>query len=821
MTGAADPDHAALSLDGQWRLCRADGGMQAVIELPGDVHSALLKAGLIPDPFAGMNELAVRPVADADWIVARDFHRAPEAVCDSWLDVSGLDTCAEIRINGVLVLAAANAFRRYRPEVGHALKAGANTIEIVFRSNPKAAEKLAAAQPFPVPYAAQNCPVPHGNMLRKPACHFGWDWNLAIAPFGLYGPLTLHRTLAARIEHVQTVQTFNADGSVDLAVTVTLHAAAPGSANVGMLFAGEQVSLAAALQPGETVLTHVFHIAEPQLWWPAGSGPQPLYDLEVRSCGDVQTRRIGLRRIELVTTPDQAGACLAFRVNGREIFCRGANWIPADALPSAATPELTAKLLQAALDANMNMIRVWGGGFYEQDPFYEFCDRHGLLVWQDFMFACHLYPSTPDFLAEVRAEVDFQVRRLGHHASIALWCGDNELIGALNWFEESRTNRDRYLVNYDRRNRAIEESLRAADPEALWWPSSPSPGPMSFGDAWHSDGSGDMHFWSVWHEGRDFEHYRDVRPRFCSEFGFQSFPSMAAVRRFAGPQDFNIGAPVMESHQKNVGGNARIAETMFRYFRFPEGFGNFVYLSQVQQGIAIRTAVEYWRSLKPHCMGALYWQLNDTWPCASWSSLDHGGAWKALHFMARRFYAAAACFIVPQQDGSAEIRAVNDTGAKLAFTVRLRAVSTRGQMRDIARFDGVCGLEEAVGLGRASAPAPDEFLFLDFEASNGATGRSHWSPERYKRHDLTNPGLSLQATRDGADWLVDISAAGLALYVTAEADCPGRFSDNVLDLLPGETARIRFTPDEPSAAAPHFTQRNLFSSSMLSGDLSP
>ena len=328
---------------------------------------------------------------------------------------------------------------------------------------------------------------------------------------------------------------------------------------------------------GESVHAARFDIEHPELWWPAGSGAQALYPLEIVCGGDVVRRRIGLRRLELLTDPDEAGARFAFRVNGREIFCRGANWIPADALPSRATPELTRKLLAAALDANMNMIRVWGGGFYEQDFFYDLCDELGLLVWQDFMFACNLYPSTPDFLAEVRAEVDHQVRRLGSHASIAMWCGDNELVGALTWFEESRkqprplSGQLRSPQPHDRRGDA-----RPPIPSAIWWPSSPSPGTLSFGDAWHDDSSGDMHFWSVWHEGKDFEHYRDVRPRFCSEFGFQSFPSSAVIRSFAtGDDDLNIVSPVMEWHQKNAGGNARIAETMLRYFRFPAGFREF------------------------------------------------------------------------------------------------------------------------------------------------------------------------------------------------------------------------------------------------------
>ena len=478
------------------------------------------------------------------------------------------------------MLNAQNAFRRYRPDVTGALRTGRNTISVLIRSATRVAAELALSQPFPIPYAAQNSPIPYGNMLRKPACHFGWDWNLAIAPLGIYGAIALRPVRQARIEHVQTAQQHHDDGSVSVDVAVTLFGARAGTAPLTIRFAGQERQIEVELETGESVHTARFTIDRPELWWPAGAGAQTLYPLDVACDGDVVRRRIGLRRLELLTNADAAGARFALRVNGHEVFCRGANWIPADALPSRATPELTRKLLAAAADANMNMIRVWGGGFYEQDFFYDLCDELGLLVWQDFMFACNLYPSTPEFLAEVRAEVDHQVRRLGSHPSIAIWCGDNELIGALTWFEESRNNRDRYLVNYDRLNRTIEQTMRAADPGATWWPSSPSPGTLSFGDAWHDDSSGDMHFWSVWHEGRDFEHYRDVRPRFCSEFGFQSFPSSAVVRRFAtSDDDLNIVSPVMEWHQKNAGGNARIAETMLRYFRFPEGFEQF-HLSQ-------------------------------------------------------------------------------------------------------------------------------------------------------------------------------------------------------------------------------------------------
>ena len=561
-----------------------------------------------------------------------------------------------------------------------------------------------------------------------------------------------------------------------------------------------------------------FHVIDPKLWWPAGSGEQPLYELIVQ-CGDeIETRRVGLRKIELITTPDEAGARFAFRVNGREIFCKGANWIPADALPSAATPELTEKLLHSAAAANMNMIRVWGGGRYEFDHFYDLCDELGLMVWQDFMFSCNLYPTTEEFLEEVRIEVDYQVRRLGHHASIALWCGDNELIGALTWFEESRKNRDRYLVSYDRLNRVVEGAMRAADETAIWWPSSPSPGVLSFGDAWHDDCSGDMHFWSVWHEGKSFEHYRDVNPRFCSEFGFQSFPPLSTVKRFAEPSDdLNIASAVMESHQKNSGGNARIAETMLRYFRFPMDFGNFCYLSQVQQGLAMRTAVEYRRSLKPHCMGTLYWQLNDTWPVASWSSLDHGGGWKAMHYMARRFFAPLGVFAIPEKNGnSMRIVAANDSAADALVDVTLFSIALDGAVTDCSPMHGAVSTDKATTLGHVT-PRDGEILFFSWCDAQGRTLRNHATNQPYKSLALQLPRLNHVVSKEGVSLRIDINADALSLYVMAESDAEGAFSDNVVDILPGETATLAFASDDPARidkAWHSLVIRDLYSSSL-------
>jgi beta-mannosidase len=432
------------------------------------------------------------------------------------------------------------------------------------------------------------------------------------------------------------------------------------------------------------------------------------------------------------------------------------------------------------------------------------------MVWQDFMFSCNLYPSTPEFLAEVDAEVRDVVARIGHHACLALWCGDNELIGALTWFPESRKDRDRYLVSYDRLNRTIEAALKATDPDANWWPSSPSPGPLSFGDAWHDDSSGDMHFWSVWHEGRDFDHYRDVAPRFCSEFGFQSYPSLQVIRRFADPADFNISDPVIESHQKNTGGNARIAETMFRYFRFPVDFGNFVYLSQVQQGLAIKTAVTHWRSLKPHCQGALYWQLNDTWPVCSWASLDHGGNWKLLHHMAKDFFAPVLVSAVPGP-GSIALRAVNDRLAPVTLTVSARAMAMDGSARDLGQATVTVPPDAAIAVLHLPADAlgSGEVLAFDWRDESGtALGRDIFAPKPWKAYDLQAPRITqrLFAVPDG--WAINLTARNPAFFVALEADQPGRFSHNAFALLPGQDASIIFTP-EAAGPAPRFTLRDL------------
>ncbi|MEM9710087.1 MAG: glycoside hydrolase family 2 protein [Pseudomonadota bacterium] len=787
-----------IDLSGAWRLRDAAGEHEAEIALPGDAISALFEAGVIPDPYWGRNEYKCGWIAERDWTMTRKFDLE---TTDFDLVLDQVDTVAQVRINGTLVMDANNAFRRYRVDASHALKVGTNEIEIAFPSSVRVAAERQAAQPFFVPFRAENSRIPNPNMLRKPQCDYGWDWNIALAPFGIYGDMRLEPKEALRIERLAVSQSHGAERA---SVTVTVHVVGDGLGDLEVTFDGERRSFNLA-GPGPATAT--FGVIDPKLWWPNGQGEQPLYTLTATLGSQTETRRIGLREITLQHDLDEVGARFTIEVNGRPVFAKGANWIPADALPGRVTTEKTRDLLQSAADANMNMIRIWGGGRYEPNWFYEICDELGLMVWQDFMFACALYPSDDDFLSEVEGEVRETVARLHHHPCLALWCGDNENVGALGWFEESLRDRDRYLAAYDRLNYAIERSLKETDPAANWWPSSPSRGRLDFGDGWHDDTSGDMHFWSVWHEGRDFDHYRDVAPRFCSEFGFQSYPSIDQIRSFAAPKDFNIAAPVFESHQKNPGGNARIAETMFRYFRFPEGFENFVYLSQVQQALAIKTAVTHWRSLKPRCQGALIWQLNDTWPVCSWSSLDYGGGWKLLHHAAKAFFAPTLATIVPKEE-SFELIAVHDGPGPEDLEFKVSALSMEGGERPLegGSIEVAPGAAKLLACMPNGAIQPEEILLYRWRTPSADWSTDHHAPLPYKAYELPDPGLETRAEGDA----LTLSTQRPAFFVALEASVPGRFTRNGVLVLPEEPFRIDFHPRDPDATST-FTLRDLYS----------
>ena len=788
-----------ISLAGSWTLHDEGGAAVAPITIPGDVHSALIAAGRIPDPMIGRNETDVQWVGEATWEIRRSFDLDATALAGKWavLDLEFVDTIASLAVNGKTVAELDSSFIRHRIDVTAVLRPGRNEIALRFRSAAAEAHARAARQPFPIPWSASNNRIADMNMIRKAQCHAGWDWGLCLMVLGVYAEPKLHLFEAARIEHAAIHQQHHGDGRVTVTAEIGLAAIREATVPVTFTFAGQSVAAEMTVTTaGGGMAELALTLEPPELWWPAGHGAQPLYTATVTIPGDTVVRRIGLRTLEVIAEPDAAGVSMAFRVNGRDIFCKGANWIPADALPSRITPERIRRLLGEAVAANMNMIRIWGGGFYEFDAFYDACDELGLLVWQDMMFACSQYPSTTEFLKSVDAEVRYQIRRLASHASIAIWCGDNEVVGSLSWYELSRKNRDRYLVNYDRFNRAIERAVLASDRSRRFWPSSPCAGALDYGDAWHDDSKGDMHFWSVWHEGKDFEHYYSVKPRFCSEFGFQSFPTMTTIRRFAEPVQWNAMSPVMEHHQRDRGGNSRIVETMTRYFRMPTSFEGFVYVSQLQQALAIETAVRYWRSLKPHSMGALYWQLNDVWPAVSWSSVDYFLGWKTLHHHARRFYAPVA-LAARIEEGRLIVSGLNDEHAPAAIEIRARRIGLDGTVLAEETAEAVIPDERALAFARFDVPAGDDWFFVIDGRRRGAEVydpmlRLVVMPEKPKRYEWPAATVRLEAVA-GRPGSFAVSADRPALFVKPEAPgFDGAFDDASFLVLPDETRIIGF-----------------------------
>jgi len=796
---AVNLDYSEIDLSGAFELTTPARPLRTTIALPGDVHSALLMAGHIPDPYFGDNEKAVMWVHEVLWTMERRFTATREDI-DGYLTLTldRVDCFATIILNGEEIGRTQNAFVRYDFDVTGKVRAGTNTLRLEFAVAKDIAKARADAHAFPIPftynYQSNGLPGYHMNFIRKAACHAGWDWGICLMPIGVYGRLVLRRSPVVRKDSV-TVEQAHGAGSVELAIKTRVFAFAAGSIELIHEIAGQKIVDKVAVRPGENVFVHNLTIKSPELWWPSGQGEQPLNELWTTVDGELTKRKIGLRRLEWIVEKDDIDHSFKVRINGRDITAMGANWIPADALPLRITPETVRPLLESARDANMNMIRVWGGGQYEPDWFYDLCDELGLMVWHDFMFSCMSYPSNREFLEDVELEITQQLRRLQHHASIALWCGDNEVIGSIGWYPETKSDRERYVANYTRLNSLLQKLVEDEDPSRRFWPSSPSLGYLDFADGWHTDTRGDMHFWQVWHEAAPFERAREVNPRFASEFGFQSFPSMPVIESFAEPDDRNPSSPVMEAHQRNPGGNARILETMTRYFRFPRDFDEMVFLSQVQQGLAIKTAVEYWRSTKPRCMGTLFWQLNDIYPVASWSSLNYGGSWKVLHHMAKRFYAPVLMVALPGPGHHTTLRAINDGARSINLAVDAHAVDMDGTVRSVGGVQTIASPDRAHDVLLISEIKRSEILYFTWRDEEGNTlGENSHLPRPYKDYELPEAHITAQ-WNDGAQApeLV-LTTDKPALFVTASVDVPGHFSDNAVTLIPGRETRLAFIP---------------------------
>ena len=797
-----------ISLNGAWTLeipASAFGAVPAAV--PGSVYHDLLTAGCIEDPFWRDNETEALKLMENDFVYSRRFEVGADLLgCESViLRCEGLDTLAEIRVNGALAGTAENMHRIWEYDVKSLLREGENDISVRFASPTKyIREAYALSRADGSSDAMVGFPL-----LRKAHCMFGWDWGPRLPDAGIWRPISLLGIDTARIRDVLILQDHSrAPDAVALTVRTNLEHVGAGEAAVRVRVTGPGGETFEAC--GEEA---VIDIPEPKLWWPAGFGDQPLYTVTVtlEKDGaelDSSEKRIGLRTMTVTRKKDEWGESFSHCVNGVDIFAMGADYIPEDNLLPRVNPERTRKLLTDARAANMNCVRVWGGGYYPEDAFYDICDELGLLVWQDFMFACAVYNLTDEFEANITAEFVDNVRRLRHHPSLALWCGNNEMeqfVAQGEWVSSKRQAAD-YIKMYEY---VIPKVLKTEDPQAFYWPASPSSG-GSF-DEPQDPNRGDVHYWDVWHGLKPFTDYRNYLFRYVSEFGFQSFPCMETIESFTLPEDRNLFSYVMEKHQRNASANGRIVFYLSQMYLYPREMSELVYASQLLQAQAMQYGVEHWRRHRGRCMGAVIWQLNDCWPVASWASIDYFGRWKALHYYAKRFFAPVliSCHeegILSQNTNvnaepfalkkSARLNVSNETRSPFAGTVRW---SLRRPDASVIREGS-----ESVSVSALDTLWLDELDFseedtygtyfayelLDAEGRTVGEGSVLFCPPKHFR--FADPELSVR--REGDELVVTARAYARSVEILAGADTV--LEDNYFDMNAGER-RVKIVRGEP------------------------
>ena len=798
-----------LSLNGSWTLDSDGAGFRDVpASVPGSVYHDLLSSGLIDDPFYRDNETRALKLMDHDYRYSRRFTVDGELLrADAvLLRCEGLDTLATVSVNGVHAGCADNMHRIWEFDVKELLRPGENSIDILF-SSPTRYIKAAYAQSAADGSSDAMVGFP---LLRKAHCMFGWDWGPRLPDAGIWRDISLVGIETARIRDVHILQ-HHEDGRVTLEINTHVQAVAGGETRVELSVTAPDGTVRRG--SGEHC---AIEIDDPRLWWPAGLGDQPLYSVRAELLGekelDVWEGRVGLRTMTVSRRKDEWGESFSHCVNGVDVFAMGADYIPEDNLLPRVSPERTRRLLEDARAANMNCVRVWGGGHYPSDAFYDACDELGLLVWQDFMFACAVYNLTEEFEENITAEFVDNIRRLRHHPSLALWCGNNEMeqfVALGEWVSCDRQRAD-YIKMYEY---ILPKVLKREDPQAFYWPASPSSG-GSFDKPWDPD-RGDVHYWEVWHGLKPFTDYRNYLFRYVSEFGFQSFPCMETIESFTAPEDRNVFSYVMEKHQRNASANGRIVSYLSQMYLYPSDLDKLVYASQLLQAQAMQYGVEHWRRNRGRCMGAVIWQLNDCWPVASWSSIDYHGRWKALHYYARRFFAPV--LISCHEEGTlSQNTNVNAEPFPLKKSVRLNVSNEtprkfRGQARWALRRTDATVVEE--GVFDVAVPARSALWLPERDFSDQETYDCYYSYELRdesgaavgegsvlfcapKHFRFADPGLEAHIEGDA----VVVTARSYARSVELQCGPDTVLEDNFFDMNAG-TRRIRILRGRPPESA--------------------
>jgi beta-mannosidase len=818
----------------EWQFRRVEEEIWYPAVVPGCVHTDLLRNQRIPDPFYRTNERELQWIDKQSWEYQTTFDVPAEWNAGSGLELvfDGLDTYADVYLNEHRILSADNMFRGWRVDVRDWAQPAGNVLRIRFRSPvledlPKL-EKLGYALP------ASNDQSEIGGMgdkkvsvfARKAPYHYGWDWGPRFVTSGIWREVRLESWSGCRITDLYIRQRDVTAEAAQLTAIADIQSDGPKNIMLRLLAGAQVWSLPLHLEVGVQTVQLEVSIDRPELWWCNGLGEPTLYTFtaEISDAADEgavyaeRHARTGLRRVRLVQEPDSFGASFYIELNGVPVFAKGANHIPNDSFLTEVTRERYLHEIMSAVESNMNMLRVWGGGIYENDIFYELCDEYGLLVWQDFMFACSMYPGDKAFLTSVREEAAYNLRRLRNHPCIALWCGNNEMDTAWSQYKETggwgwkkqytSAQREQIWSDYEAVfHRLLPEAVTEFAPGAAYWPSSPMVS-LSGDETQHATSNsagGDIHYWGVWHSGDSFESYNVNLGRFMSEYGFQSFPELDSVLRYAVQEDLELESEVMRAHQKNGAGNRIIKGYMDRYLKESKGFSSFLYMSQVQQALAMKAAIHAHRRKKPYCMGSLYWQMNDCWPVASWASMDYYGRWKVLQYEVKRSFQDVILSVDGSVGGYLDIYLLSDSPKPVSGQLKVELLGMEGGC--LRSWSAPVGVGSHTSGRVFTLPANQVWDVADPRKVVVAVrleeqGQVLCSAEHYLVRDreleLAAPHITITEETDSEGAFFTLQTDVLARQVWLKAEAEGIFSDNFFDLIPGRPKTVQFLERPPA-----------------------
>ncbi|AXT61737.1 glycoside hydrolase family 2 protein [Aquimarina sp. AD10] len=821
-----DSSVSEINLQQNWDFKTSKDTQWHAATVPGTVHTDLIDLGIIKDPYYRLNEHDLQWIDKEDWEYKTNFELSKTDLRKQHisLDFLGLDTYSKIYLNDSLVMQTDNMFRTYSASIKPLLKVGSNKLHIIFDSPIQRGIQKYDSLGYKIP-VSDNDLSKIGKVTdekqvsiytRKAGYHFGWDWGPRLVTSGIWRPIILKSWNHHKINDL-FIQQNNIGQKAQLTAQIEVEADKDNDNAIVALHLnqGQQPikTVELKLNKGINHLKIPFEIDNPKLWWPNGMGDQILYSIEAKvtanSYMDSKSHRIGLRTIELIREKDSIGASFYFKVNGHPVFMKGANYIPQDVFLTRAKSENYKHILSSAKEANMNMLRVWGGGIYENDEFYELCDEMGLLVWQDFMFACAMFPGDASFLENVKQEAIDNVKRLRNHTSIALWCGNNEILSAWeNWGwknkvieEQSQEVANTIWNAYDDIfHKVLPEVVDAYDPSRTYWPSSPG---SDFGEK-ESFEKGDAHYWLVWWGKQPFDNYNTAIPRFMSEYGFQSFPELSTVEKYTLPEDHDVYSEVMKSHQRSSIGNETIEEYMLRHYQKPKDFASFLYVSQLLQAHGIKVGIEAHRRNRDRCMGSLYWQINDCWPVASWSSIDYYGKWKALHYTAKKSFENILISFENKKD-NLDVFVVSDSLKNINAQLEIRLLDFDGNelkqwqkqvVIDQNQSKKYFELLKSEFIKEASQD--NVFFHAQLIANEKTIAENTFYLKPYKSLNFPKPDLTYSISEDDSHFIVSLVTKKIAKDVFISSGSDQNFTDNYFDMLPNmqKTIRIKKTNAE-------------------------